>query len=230
MHTLVVPLWTFSRPSDLTYQMWIIHFTIVVKIRSNDVESWTECLMQGSGEAATPLTHCSCFVFTLILWSRHRGCLDPEELSDLFQIIKLLIKQRLDFRLPLNGLPLVPCCKNHLPLHFSLKGGTVQFSSRAQSCLTLRPHGLQHTRPPCPSPTPGVYPNSCALGRWCHPTISSSVVLFFSCLQSFPASRSFQMSQFFTSGGQCIGVLASASVLPMNIQDWSPLGWTGWIS
>ena len=95
---------------------------------------------------------------------------------------------------------------------------------------SLRPHGLHHTRLPCPSPTPGVHPNSCPSRRWCHPTISSSVVPFSSRLQSFPASRSFPMSQFFTSGGQSIGVSASASVLPMNIQDWFPLGWTGWIS
>ena len=95
---------------------------------------------------------------------------------------------------------------------------------------SLWPHGLQHARLPCPSPTPGVYSNSRPLSRWCHPTISSSVVLFFSHLQSFPGSGSFQMSQFFVSGGQSIGVSASASVLLMNIQDWLPLGWTGWIS
>ena len=107
----------------------------------------------------------------------------------------------------------------------------VQFSSVTQLCpLTLRPHGLQHTRPPCPSPTPRIYSNSCSLSRWCHPTISSSVVPFSTCLQSFPASGSFQMSQLFTSGGQSIGVSASTSVLPMNIQDWFPLGWTDWIS
>ena len=94
---------------------------------------------------------------------------------------------------------------------------------------SLQPHGLQHTRPPCPSPNPRVYSNSCPLSRWCHPTISSSVVPFSSCLQSFPASGSFPMSQFFTSGGQNTGVSASASVLPMNTQDWSPLGWTHWI-
>ena len=91
------------------------------------------------------------------------------------------------------------------------------------------PHGLQHTRPPCPSTTPRVHPNSCPLSQWCHPTISYSVVPF-SCLPSFPASGSFLRSQFFASGGQSIGTLASASVLPMNIQDWFPLGWTGWIS
>ena len=93
---------------------------------------------------------------------------------------------------------------------------------------SLRPHGLQHARPPCPSLTPGVYPNSYPLSRWCHPTISSSVIPF-SCPQSFPASRSFQMSQLFASGSQNIGVSASTSVLPKNTQDWSPLGWTGWI-
>ena len=95
---------------------------------------------------------------------------------------------------------------------------------------SLRPHGLHHTRPPCPSPTPGIHPNSCLLSRWCHPTISSSVIPFSSHLQSFPASGSFQVSQLFTSGGQSSTVSASASVLPMNIQDWFPLGWTGWIS
>ena len=89
---------------------------------------------------------------------------------------------------------------------------------------TLRPHGLQHTRPLCPSQTPGVCSNSCPLTRWCHPTISSSVIPFSSCLQSFPASESFQMSQFFTSGGQTIRVSALASVFPMNVQHWFPLG------
>ena len=90
-------------------------------------------------------------------------------------------------------------------------------------------HGLQHARPPCPSPTPGVYSNLCPLNQWCHPTNSSSVIPFSSCLQSFPASGSFQMSQLFTSGGQIIRVSPPTSVLPMNIQDWFPLGWTGWI-
>ena len=95
---------------------------------------------------------------------------------------------------------------------------------------SLRPHGLQHARPPCPSPTPGILSNSCPLSQWCHATIPSCVVLFSSQLQSFPASGSFQMSQLFTSGGQSIGVSASTSVLPMNIQDWFYLGLTGWIS
>ena len=93
---------------------------------------------------------------------------------------------------------------------------------------SLWPHGLQHARLPCPSPTPGACSNSCSASWWCHPTISSSVVPFTSYLQTFTLSGSFPMSQFFASGGQSIGV--SASVLPMNIQDWSPLGWTGWIS
>ena len=95
---------------------------------------------------------------------------------------------------------------------------------------SLRLHGPQHARPPCPSPTPGVYPNSCPLSWWCHPTISSSVIPFSSCLQSFPASGSFQMSQLFTLGGQSIRVSTSALILPMNTQDWFPLGWTGWMS
>ena len=106
---------------------------------------------------------------------------------------------------------------------------SVQFSCLVMS-NSLWPHELQHARPPCPSPTPGVYPNPCPLSQWCHPTISSSVVPFSSYPQSFPASGSFQMSQLFTSSGQRIWVSASASVLPMNTQDWSALGWTGWIS
>ena len=95
---------------------------------------------------------------------------------------------------------------------------------------SLSLHGQRHTGLPCPSPTPGAYSNSCPLSQWCHPTISSSVAPFSSCLQSFPASGSFPMSRFFTSGGQSTRVSASASILPMNIQDWFPLGLTGWIS
>ena len=109
-----------------------------------------------------------------------------------------------------------------------------QFSSvwfsRSVVSDSLWLHGLQHARPPCPSLTTRVYSNSCPLTQWYHPTISSSVVPFFSHLQSFPAAGSISMSQFFTSGGQGIGVWALASVLPMNIWDWFPLGWTGWIS
>ena len=104
---------------------------------------------------------------------------------------------------------------------------SVQLPSHVYS---LRPHGLQLARPPCPSPTPRGYLNSCPLTWWCHPTILSSVIPFSSCLQSFPASGSFPMSQFFTSGDHSIGVSALASVLPMTIQDWCPLGLTGWIS
>ena len=110
-----------------------------------------------------------------------------------------------------------------------LQSEVSQFSHSVMSD-SLRPHELQHVRPPCPSPAPRVYPNSCPLSRWCHPTISSSVVPFSSCLQSFPATGSFQMSQLLASGGQRIGVSPSKSILPMNIQDWSPLGWTDWIS
>ena len=95
---------------------------------------------------------------------------------------------------------------------------------------SLRPHEPQHARPPCPSPTTRVYPNSCPLSRWCHLTISSSVIAFSSCFQSFPTSGSFPMTQFFALGSQRIGVSASTSVLPMNTQNWPPLGWTGWIS
>ena len=104
--------------------------------------------------------------------------------------------------------------------------GSVQFSHSVVSD-SLRPHESQHARPPCPSPSPGVHSDSCPLSCWCHPTISSSVVPFSSCLQLFLASGSFLMSQLFISGGQSIGVSASASFLPMNIQDWFPLGLTG---
>ena len=106
---------------------------------------------------------------------------------------------------------------------------SVQFSCSVVSD-SLRPHELQHARPPCPLPTPGVYSNSCPSSRWCHPSISSSVIPFSSYPQSLPVSGSFPMSQISSWGGQSIGVSASASVLLMNTQDWSPLGWTGWIS
>ena len=106
---------------------------------------------------------------------------------------------------------------------------SVQFSCSVMS-NSLWPHELQYTRPPCPSPTPGVHPNPCPLCRWCHLTISSSVVPFSSCPQSFLAPGSFQISQPSASGGQSTGVSASASVPPMNTRDWSPLEWTGWIS
>ena len=125
-------------------------------------------------------------------------------------------------------LVLKECCTlffNLIITHIS----SVHFSHSVLSD-SLQPHEPQHARPPSPSPTPGVYPNSCPLSWWLHPTISPSVIPFSSCPQSFPASGSFQMSQLFASDGQSIGVSASISVLPMNTRDWSPLGWTGWIS
>ena len=115
-----------------------------------------------------------------------------------------------------------------MPSRF-IEFSVVQFS-RSVVSDSLQPHGLQHTRLPCPSPTPRIYSNSRLLSQWCHPTISSSVIPFSSCLQSFPASVSFQMSQLFASDGLSIGASASTLVLPMNIQTWFPLGWTGWIS
>ena len=129
------------------------------------------------------------------------------------------------------GLPRVRQLK-WLNSYTKTRGGSstswaVQFSQSVVSD-SLRPHESQHTRPPCPLPTAGVYANPCPLSQWCHPTTSSSVVPFSSCPQSFPASGSFHMSQLFTSGGQSIWVSASTSVLPMNTQGWSPPGWTGW--
>ena len=118
--------------------------------------------------------------------------------------------------------------KISLPSKFQIYS-SAQFSHSVVSD-SLWPYEPQHTRPPCPSPTPGVHPNPCTWSQWCHPAISSSVIPFSSCPQSFPASGSFPVSQLFTSDGQSIGVSASTSVLPMNTQDWSPLGWTGWIS
>ena len=114
-------------------------------------------------------------------------------------------------------------------LHNCTHLSPVQISHSVMS-NSLWPHELYHTRPPCPSPTPRVHLNPCSLSRWCHPTISSSIIPFSSCPQSFPASGSFPMSQLFASGGQSIGVSASTSVFPMNTQDWFPLGWTDWIS
>ena len=109
-----------------------------------------------------------------------------------------------------------------------MKFSSVQLTLSVMSD-SLQPHESQHARPPCSSPTPGVYSNACPSSQWCHPVISSSVVPFSSCPQSLPASGTFPMTQLFASGGQSIGVSASASVLPMNTQDLSPLGWTGWI-
>ena len=134
-------------------------------------------------------------------------------------------------------LALGPCLRSLTPLNlsqpvniYSVTHVQVRFSSVTQSCLTLCDPISQHTRPPCPSPTPGVHSNSCPSSQWCHPAISSSVVPFCSCHQSLPASESFPMSQLFAWGGQSTGVSALASFLPKNAQDWSPLEWTGWIS
>ena len=113
--------------------------------------------------------------------------------------------------------------------NYNLKYNSVRFSHSVMSD-SLRPHELRHARPPCPSPTPGVHSNSCPSSRWCHPTISSSVVPFSSCLQSLPASGSFPMSQLFTWGGQSTGLSALAPFLPTKSRGWSPLERTGWIS
>ena len=138
------------------------------------------------------------------------------------------------FRSIENGLKFQTCTvmDNSGDLFFKQCISSVQSLSRVHSVMSssLRPHGLQHARLPCPSPTLGACSNSCPSSRWCHPTILFSVVPFSSCLQSFPASGSFPKSQFFTLGGQSIRVSASASVLPLNIQDWFPLGLTGWVS
>ena len=135
-------------------------------------------------------------------------------------------------------LTLKGCCRNQLDKYSTcvsmfckvLYLQSVSHFSHSVVSDSLWPHEPQHARPPCPSPTPRVHLNPCPLSQWCHPTIPSSVVPFSSCSQSFPASGSFPMSQLFALGGQNIGVSASTSVLPMNTQDWSPLGWTGWIS
>ena len=130
------------------------------------------------------------------------------------------IRQKISRELMIENFPNL---RKNINLH-------IQFSSVTQSCPTLWPNEPQHARPPCPSPTPGVYPNSCPSSRWCHPAISSSVVPLSSCPQSFPASGSFLMNQLFTWGGRSIRVSALTSLLPINTQDWLSLGWTGWIS
>ena len=130
------------------------------------------------------------------------------------------IRQKISRELMIENFPNL---RKNINLH-------IQFSSVTQSCPTLWPNEPQHARPPCPSPTPGVYPNSCPSSRWCHPAISSSVVPLSSCPQSFPASGSFLMNQLFTWGGRSIRDSALTSLLPINTQDWLSLGWTGWIS
>ena len=130
----------------------------------------------------------------------------------------------------MSWIPQFPSIDAFMSLKFIWgKKVSVSFSHSVMSD-SFQPHELQHARPPCPSPTAGVYTNSCPSSQWCHPAISPSVSPFSSCPQSLPASESFQMNQLFAWGGQSIGVSALASVLPMNTQDWSPLGWTGWSS
>ena len=143
------------------------------------------------------------------IWALIHCCFSDTDSGTVFLQTKLFIESQ-KLRLFFSSTSFLSVC-------FS-----VQFSHSVVS-NSLWPHGPQHARPPCPSPTPRVYPNSCPLNRWCHPTISSSVPFSF-CPQSFPASGSFQMSQLFASDGRSIGVSASTSVLPMNTQDWSPLG------
>ena len=150
-------------------------------------------------------------------------------------IIRVSWRHHLSPSLFLITLQIPPLCillmpNFHLLLYlFDLRQCSVQ-SSRSVMSDSLRPHESQHTRPPCPSPTPGVYSNSRPSSGWCYPAVSSSVVPFSFCPQYFPASESFTVSQLFAWGGQSIGVSALASVLPKNTQDWSPLEWTGWIS
>ena len=146
--------------------------------------------------------------------------------------LSLFYAKILGHSLGISSTPFAEIVQSKLSISFSFCTPSC-FSSVEFSCSvvsnSLRPYGLQHARLPCPSPTPRAYSNSYPSHQWCHPTISSSIIPFSSCLQSFPATGSFPLSQF-SSGGQNIGVSASASVLPMNIQDWFPLGWTGWIS
>ena len=172
----------------------------------------------------------SCFLITS--WPCTSGWLHrtvPVTLSSILPLNSPSVEPH--FYQPLQAPKLCICWgSQHSPSFTNRIRAGVQFSLVAQSCPTLQLHGLQQARLPCPSPTPGACSNSCPLSRWCHPTISSSVIPFSSHLQSFPASESFLMSWLFTSIGQSIGALASASVLPMNIQDLFPLGWTCWIS
>ena len=143
------------------------------------------------------------------------------------QQLELDMEQQISYKLGKQYVKAVYCHPAYLT--YMQSQSVSQFSCSLVS-YSLRPHESQHARPPCPSPTPGAYPNSCPSSRWCHPAISSSVVPFSSCPQSLPVSGSFPLSQLFAWGVQSTGVSASTSVLKMNTQDWSPLGWTGWIS
>ena len=184
-------------------------------------DSWAHALVQGQPFHLGPGSHFSCLLRS-----------DTQTLSTSCPCLVQLQKLKAETSLMVQWLNSSCQCKGHgfIPgQRTKISYATVQFSCPVIS-ESLRTQGMQHARPPCPSITPGDYSNSCPSSQWCHPTISSSVIPFSSHLQSFPASGSFQMSYFFPSGGRSIGVSASASVLPMNIQDWFPLGWTDWIS
>ena len=162
------------------------------------------------------------FRWEIRCWSRWTSSVQRSSRFVNIHCIRMMVKGNTENR----------CKENNSQLHCSFFlpfPASVQFSRSVMSD-SLRPHGPRHARLPCPSPTPRVYSNSCPSSQWCHPASSSSVVPFSSCLQSCLASGSFPVSQFFATGGQSIGVSASASVFPMNIQGWFPLGWTGWIS
>ena len=197
----------------MRYHFTLIRLAIIKKSTSN--KCW-----RGYGEKGT-LLHCS-REYKLVLpfyWWKSHSLLFPPPFSLTFHPYQALL------------LPSKYISQNSLlsiSPAFQVQFSSVQTLSRVQLFATPWTEGC--ARPPCPSPTPRVYSNLCPLSWWCHPTISSSVVPFSSCLQSCPASVSFPMSQFFTAGVHSIGVSASTSVLQMNIQDWSPLGWTGWIS
>ena len=192
---------------------------VTIRQRKNDVNSYDRILL-------LPTSGCQFNAFDS--WSIRLCWLWYSYFSSIDSNNYVISHQPLIGTVHVITVPMFPI--DHLS-HSALGMGisSVKFSHPLMS-NSLQSHGLQHARPHCPSLTPRVYSNSCALSRWCHPTISSSVVPFSSHLQSFPATGSFQMSQFFKSGDWSTGFSASASVLPMNIQDWFPLRWTGWIS
>ena len=179
--------------------------------------------------------HCFIGLFVFLIWS-YMSCLyvlemNPLSITSIANIFSHSVGCPVLFMFSFAMQKLLHLIRSYFFIFafISITQASVQFSRLVMSD-SLRLHEPQHARPPCPSPTARAYPNPCPSSRWCHPTISSSVVPFSSCPQSFPASGSLQMSQLFASGGQSIGVSSSTSVLPMNTQDQSPLGWTGWIS
>ena len=206
-------------------------------------------ILSDLGAQENKICHCFYFFPTYLPWSDGTGCHDLSffcmlsfklafSLSSFTLIKKLFSSSSLSvirvvssayLRLLIFLLAvLIPACDSSSLAFHMMYSASVQFSHSVMS-NSSQPYGPQHTRPPCPSPTPRVYSNSSPLSCWCHPTISSSVIPFSSCLQSFPASGSFQMNQLFASGGQSTVVSALTSILPMNTQNWFPLGWTGWI-